>query len=209
MKKRLIIEIVCGVLIFIVGYFIGDSSAIKRVNQQIDTKVENKQNKEAAVDKEKSETNKAKDKVYKIGEEGKVGNWNIKILEVKETNVVQGGNSSSNKTTKDKFVVIKLQMENISKQPVQYSAKEFMLGNMKDKTQYTVNDVAFSAMGAANNNESIYKRNSDFVGVYTDVNPNTSKQTYIVFEVPKDMNISDGVLINANGGAEATGFYLK
>lgn len=209
MKKRLVIEIICGVLIFIVGYFVGDSSAIKRVNQQIDAKVENKQSKEIEVNKEKVGTNKEKDKVYKIGEEGKVGSWSIKVLEAKETNVVQGGNSSNNKTTKDKFIVIKLQMKNISKQPVQYNAKEFMLGNMKDKAQYTINDVAFEAMGSANSNESIYKRNSDFIGVYKDVNPNTTKQTYIVFEVPKDMNISDSVLINANNNSEPVGFYLK
>lgn len=205
MKRRLIIEIICGVLIFIVGYFIGDASAVKRVNKQIDVKVANQQEKTM----KKKEEEKKETKIYKLGEDGITGNWNIKALEVKETDTVEGGNSSHNKTTKDKFIVIKLQMKNVSKQPVQYSPREFMLGNIKDKTQYTINDTAFEAMSSANGKETIFNRNSDFIGVYTDVNPNTTKQTYVVFEVPKDMNIPDSVLINANGGAEATGFYIK
>lgn len=36
MKKRLILEIVCGILIYIVGFFVGDASAINRINNNID-----------------------------------------------------------------------------------------------------------------------------------------------------------------------------
>lgn len=39
MKKRVIVEIVSGILIFVIGFFIGDSSAINRVNKQISSKV--------------------------------------------------------------------------------------------------------------------------------------------------------------------------
>ncbi|ASN68293.1 hypothetical protein 10S11_31 [uncultured Caudovirales phage] len=42
MKKRLIIEIICGILVFIVGYFVGDASAIRRVNEGITEKVDSK-----------------------------------------------------------------------------------------------------------------------------------------------------------------------
>lgn len=207
MKKRSIIEVVCAVIIFIVGYFIGDASAINRVNKEISTKVSNEQT--APAKNTQSTSSNTEQKIYKLGEEGTSGNWSIKVLEVNETNTIQGGNSSDDKTTSEKFIVVKLQMKNISKQPVQYSSKEFMLGSMKDKSQYTINDTAFSAMQSANGKETIYKQNNNFVGVYDDVNPNTTKQTYIVFEVPKDMNISDCVLMNANGSAKATGFYLK
>ncbi|MBU3195643.1 DUF4352 domain-containing protein [Clostridium algidicarnis] len=207
MKKSKIITIGLVIAAFIVGYFVGDSSAINRVNKVTDSKVTSKQADGTKV--EKQEEKKPEQKTYKIGEEGTSGNWNIKVLEVKEANTVQGGSSSDNRTTNEKFIIVKLEMKNTSKQPIQYSSREFMLGNIKDKSQYTINDTAFNAMGSANSNETIYKKNSDFVGVYTDVNPNTTKQTYIVFEVPKDMNISDSVLISANGNAEATGFHLE
>jgi hypothetical protein len=201
MKKHMVISALLVVFAFIVGYFVGDTTAINRANKQISANVESEQS-------EQSEQSESKDesKVYKAGEEGLSGNWNIKVLDVNETNIIQAGNSSNNKTTKEKFIVLKIQMENISKQPVQYSPDEFKLGSMEDQSQYNVD---FDAMMTANHKETIYNKNSEFIGVYDDVNPNTYKKTYIVFEVPKDMNISDGVLINANGGAEATGFYLQ
>ncbi|WP_097025431.1 DUF4352 domain-containing protein [Clostridium peptidivorans] len=209
-KKQTIITVVAVLVAFIVGYFVGDSSAINRVNKQVDSKIASQQdkNKEESNEEPKQEE-KEEAKIYKLGEEGTSGSWNIKVLEAKETNTIVGGNSSDKVTTKEKFIVIKLQMKNLSKQAAEYSAKEFALGNMKDKTQYNITDVAFEAMGNANSKETIYNKNSNFIGVYSDINPNTTKQTYIVFEVPKDMTISDSVLINSNGGSEATGFYLS
>ncbi|CAM3004816.1 DUF4352 domain-containing protein [Hathewaya histolytica] len=216
MKKRLIIEVVCGILIFAVGFLVGDNSAVNRVNKTISTTVENKQEnstknatQQVSNTKDNNQEKNNETKISKLGEEGKSGKWNMKVLEVKETNTVQGGNSSDNKTTKDKFIVVKLQIKNISKEPIQYSEREFMLGNMKDKAQYNINDIAFDAMQSANSKESIYKKNSEFIGVYKDVNPNTTKQTYLVFEVPKDMNISDSVLLNSNSESEPVGFYLN
>lgn len=209
-KKQTIIICAVALVTFVIGYFVGETAAINRVNKQISTKVSNEQSNSKDVKQQSNDNNKKEDtKIYKIGEEGASGNWNIKVLEVNETDTVQAGNSSDNKTTKEKFIVIKLQMKNISKQPVEYSSKEFMLGNMKDKSQYDINDSAFKAMGAANSREKIYNNNGEFIGVYDDVNPNTTKQTYIVFETSKDFNIADCVLLNKNGSGDATGFYLK
>lgn len=209
MKKRLIIEIICGILIFIVGFFVGDASAINRLKNSINSEQSINTSKTIKDSASTTETKNEEAKIYKLGEEGTSGNWNIKVLEVTETNTVIAGNSSDNVKTNDKFIVVKLELKNVSKTPVQYSANEFMLGNMKDKSQYTVNDTAFNAMQATNSKETIYNNNGNFVGVYTDVNPNTSKKTYIVFEVPKDMSIADCVLLNTNGNSNSTGFYLK
>lgn len=207
-KKQIIITCVVAFVTFVIGYFVGDASAINRVNKQISTKVSNEKP-TSTENKQTAQEKKEDAKIYKVGEEGASGNWSIKVLEVKETDTVQAGNSSDNITTSQKFVVVKLQMKNISKQPAQYSPKEFALGNTKDKSQYTINDNAFHAMGAANQNETIYNKNGEFIGVYDDINPNMTKQTYISFEVNKELNISDCVLMNKNGSGEATGFYLK
>lgn len=46
MKKRTIISVILVVFAFTIGYFVGDNSAIKRVNQQIGQSVTNQQNEE-------------------------------------------------------------------------------------------------------------------------------------------------------------------
>lgn len=204
-KKHIIITSVLVIISFAVGFFAGDTAAINRVNKAIDTKVSSEAS--TAGNNQASNGSKKEDKkIYKAGEEGKSGNWNVKVLDAQETTTIQGGDSSDNKTTSQKFIIIKLQMTNTSQSPIQYSPKEFELGNLKDKKQYQAN---MDAGETANQKETIYNKNSEFTGVYDDVNPNTPKQTYIVFEVPKDFNIADGILINANGNSDAVGYNLK
>ena len=199
MKKRLIIEIVCGIIIFVVGYFVGDASTVKRVNETVDSKV----SQEASM--AQTASSRPKEKMYKIGEEGASGNLVMKILGVQETNTVEGGDSSQAKTTTQKYIVVKLQLTNKAQAAIQYSYDDFVLGDSKTKTQYKANT---DAGAAANNKEAIYKENNEFVGELDDINPNTPKQTYIVFEVPKDFSLQNAVLINTKNG-KTTGFYLK
>ena len=199
MKKRLIIEIVCGIIIFVVGYFVGDASAVKRVNETVDSKV----SQEASM--AQTASSRPKEKMYKIGEEGASGNLVMKVLGVQETNTIEGGDSSQTKTTTQKYIVVKLQLTNKAQAAIQYSYDDFVLGDSKTKTQYKANT---DAGAAANNKETIYKENNEFVGELDDINPNTPKQTYIVFHVPKDFSLQNAVLINTKNG-KTTGFYLK
>lgn len=205
-KKHIIIATIAAVAIFIVGYFVGDTIATNRANSLVDAsvaiKMANAETKTEPVTEVKAET-----KAFEVDIGGDSGNWNMKVLDAKEDTMVKGGESSDNKSTKEKFIIVKLQMKNITKSAVQYSTGEFKLGDMKSKSQY---DVNLDALQAANSNEKIYKDNGEFIGVYDDVNPNMSKQTYIIFEVPKDFNIADGVLMNQNGAqTEPKGFYIK
>lgn len=204
--KRLKTLLLTGVVLLTAAGFMACGG---KTEETPNTKVEDKkveEDKESSKENKKEEVNKEDSNIYKVGEEGVSGNWNIKVLEAKEETTIQAGNSSDDKTTKEKFIVIKLQMKNTSKQPSQYSPKEFRLGNMNDESQY---DVAFEAMQAANNKEIIYNKNDEFFNFYDNTNPNMSKQTYVIFEVPKDTKIEDYVLINGNNGAEATGFFIK
>ncbi|KEH90623.1 DUF4352 domain-containing protein [Clostridium botulinum] len=206
MKKNRIITVVLVIVAFIVGFFVGDNSAVNRINKLDNNKQLTQQTNSTPTTE--SQENKTKSKICKKGEESSCGDFNLKILDANETTTVEAGNKSDNKTTNEKFIVCKVSIKNISKQPKQYKSTDFILGNMKDKAQYTINDAAFSAMSSANGKETIYNKNNNFVGVYKDINPNTTKQTYLIFEVPKDFNISDGVLISGGSG-ETTAFYLK
>lgn len=147
--------------------------------------------------------------IYKAGEEGASGNWSMKVLEVNETNTVQSGDVSYKVTTNEKFIVITLQIKNITTYPIKYTSREFLLRNINNKSQYNINNIAFNAMTAANGSEKIYKENSNFVGVYDEVGSNITKQTFIIFEVPKDTSAGDYLLINTNDNGEPTGYNLK
>ena len=115
----------------------------------------------------------------------------MKVLESNETNEVQSGDISYKVTTNEKFIIITLQIKNITNYPISYTAREFMLMNINNLGQYDINNKAFNAMAAANGNEKIYKRNSNLGGVYDEVGPSIYKQTYIIFEVPKETSAAD------------------
>lgn len=208
-RKNIIIVCVAVVISFIVGFFIGDATAINRVKRSLNNSVANTTNSTGNTtnDTTNSTSTKSKEsKNYKFNEEGKSGNWNIKVLDSQETTTIQGGNSSDNKTTEQKFIVVKLQMTDVDSVPHQYSPTEFILGNAKDKKQY---NTAFEAMQTANGKETIYNQNNSFFGTYDDINPSTPKQTYIIFEVAKDFNIADGVLIHGTNDSDIAGYYIK
>jgi len=148
-------------------------------------------------------------KIYKTGEEGTSGNWSMKVLEANETNTVQSGDISYKVTTNEKFIVITLQIKNITTYPIKYSPREFLLRNINNESEYNINNIAFNAMTAANGSEKIYKENTNFVGVYDEVGPSITKRTFIIFEVPKDTRADDYLLINTNDNGEPTGYNLK
>lgn len=210
-NKRLIIEIVCGIVIlgvgYLVGYLVGDQMAIDRVNSAIDTKVSSTSNTSTQPKTTQTkEKNKNEAKVYKFGEEGQSGNWKIKILDSQETNTIQSGDGSDNKTTQQKFIVLKVQMTNVSQAATQYNDNEFALVNSKTKTQYQIDsDASLTASQA----ETIYKQNSNFFLAIDSVNPNMPKQTYIVFEVPKDFNMADGILGHIDSSNKVVGYNIK
>ncbi|UZW13169.1 DUF4352 domain-containing protein [Clostridium pasteurianum] len=184
MQMRNIIILIAAIIIsFVAGFFIGDATAINGVNKAINQSTSNATTETNSTGN--TSNSKEENKKYKFGEEGKSGNWSIKVLDSQETTTVQAGNSSDNKTTQQKFIVIKLQMTDTDTLPHQYSTNEFILGNTKDKKQY---NVSLDALQAANQKETIYNQNGEFFGVYDDINPNIPKQTYVVFEVPKDFN---------------------
>jgi hypothetical protein len=62
---------------------------------------------------------------------------------------------------------------------------------------------------SANGSEKIYKENSNFVGVYDEVGPSTTKRTFIIFEGPKDTSAADYMLVNTNDNGEPRGYNLK
>lgn len=208
MKNRTILEISFGVAICLVSYFtgyvVGGNSATNNLNKA--TTVQSNKEYKQVQKKDNSQTKKDNGKIYKFGEEGQSGAWAIKVLDTQEATTIQSGDGSDNKTTTQKFIVIHLQMTDKESGSAQYSPDDFLLGNYKTKAQYKMNMEAGST---ANEAKSIYAQDGNFFGVYDSINPNLPKQTYVVFEVPKDFNIADGVLMHKGDDNKLIGYYLK
>lgn len=143
--------------------------------------------------KSQTQETKSSNKVVKFSEQSKVGDVKFKILKVKETKNIsnEAGKSKAN----GKFIIIELQLKNESKDPVQYSSDDFTLNN--DGKSFESDDNSFDASENMNSQETIYNNNKDFIGVYDKFNPGLTKKTYLVFDVPKDLNLSKTNLIIA------------
>ncbi|KOY66372.1 DUF4352 domain-containing protein [Clostridium sporogenes] len=183
MKKNFKL-IIGGLIIFIAGYFIGDATAIGRVNKQIDQ----------SVDKQVSSTKeevKEEKKDVKFGEQSPVGNLSIKILEAKENGAIS--NESGKSTPSGKFIVIKLDIKNNGEEATGYEPHEFKLND--GKKTYEVDDNSFEALGHLNSQESIFRENKNFIGSYDKINAGINKSTFLVFDIPKDVKIDNLKLI--------------
>ncbi|KOM97059.1 hypothetical protein ACP49_16110 [Clostridium botulinum] len=183
MKKNFKL-IIGGLIIFIAGYFIGDATAISRVKKQIGQGTE----KQVSSTKEGVKEEK---KDIKAGEQSPVGNLGVKILEAKDSTAIS--NESGKSTPSGKFIVIKLELKNNGEEATEYNTNEFAL--KKDKTVYEVDDNAFEALGQLNSQETIYNKNSNFIGAYDKFNSGITKNAYITFDVPKEAKIEDLKLI--------------
>ncbi|EKO1911369.1 DUF4352 domain-containing protein [Clostridium botulinum] len=176
--------IIGGLIIFIAGYFIGDATAIGRVNKQIDQSVD----KQVSSTKEERKEEK---KDIKFGEQSPVGNLGIKILEAKESGPIS--NESGKATPGGKFIIIKLGIKNNGQEATQHDAQEFKL--IDGKKIYEIDDNAFEALQHLNNQETIFKENKEFIGPYDKINSGMSKNSYIVFDIPKESKIDNLKLI--------------
>ncbi len=121
MKKNFKL-IIGGLIIFIAGYFIGDATAIGRVNKQIG------QSTDKQVSSTKEEVKEEK-KDIKAGEQSPVGNLGVKILEAKESTAIS--NESGKSTPSGKFIVIRLELKNNGEEATEYNTNEFALKKIR------------------------------------------------------------------------------
>ncbi|KLU74184.1 hypothetical protein ADU80_05020 [Clostridium botulinum] len=159
----------------------------------------NTSNTAANKDSKTTESNK----IVKLGEETKAGNIGVKVLEVKEQNSISNEAGKANATCK--FVILKLELKNNGNEATEYNPHEFKLND--DKKTLEVDDNSFDALGHLNSQETIYKNNKKFIGSYDKYNAGLSKNTYLVFDVPKDSKLENLKLTVE--GAKNTQLNLK
>lgn len=203
--KKIIVLSACAVLIFFVGYFVGDAEAISRVNASISGDTSSL----ASLTASSTSSTEGSEKVteYKKGETGQVGNWKINISDVQTGTEIKSdsGDTSDNKTSSQLFVMVKVQLENTASTPQSYSSDEFALGNLKNESVYALDMEAGEVL---NDNKTNWENDSTYFGIYDNLNPNLPKYTYLVFEVPAGTSVSDLILASTKAN-ENTEFYLS
>ncbi|MEG1009561.1 MAG: hypothetical protein RSF67_07105, partial [Clostridia bacterium] len=74
-----------------------------------------------------------------------------------------------------------------------YSPRDLQL--LSDGTEYQSDDNAFETLQNLTSQKTIYDKNKDYIGPYDKFNPGITKKTFVVFDVPKDLNLKDTKLI--------------
>lgn len=186
-KKQIIINIVIAIIFFIVGGVFGSKMENSRLNS-IRNAIPNNNTQE----KVKEEAKKEAAKIIPLNQEENLGNVGLTVLNVKETEQIN--NESGSTSSSGKFIVIELSLKNTAKQAVEYNPNQLeLLSN--DGVVYQVDDVAFQAGQNLNSQETIYNKNKDFIGFYDKFNSGLTKKTYVVFDVPKDLNLDNTKLV--------------
>ncbi|EOU1153766.1 DUF4352 domain-containing protein [Clostridium perfringens] len=198
-KKQIIINIVIAIVFFFLGGIVGSRAEYSRL-----TSIQNVIPNNSANERVKKENKKEETKVIPLNQEENLGNIGLKVLSVNETEQVN--NKSGSTSSSGKFIVIELSLKNNAKQAVEYNPNQLeLLAN--DGVVYQVDDVAFQAGQNLNSQETIYNKNKDFIGFYDKFNSGLTKNTYVVFDVPKDLNIDNTNLVIE--GIKGVQFSLK
>ncbi|WP_434302984.1 hypothetical protein [Clostridium botulinum] len=91
------------------------------------------------------------------------------------------------------FISVSLDIKNNWEEATGYEPHEFKLNN--GKKTYEVDDNSFEALGHLNSQESIFRENKSFIGSYDKINTGISKNTFLVFDIPKDVKIDNLKLV--------------
>ncbi|EDT14108.1 DUF4352 domain-containing protein [Clostridium perfringens] len=198
-KKQIIINVVIAIVFFFLGGIVGSRAEYSRL-----TSIQNVIPNNSANEKVKKENKKEEAKVIPLNQEENLGNIGLKILNVKETEQVN--NESGNVSPSGKFIVVELSLKNNAKKAVEYNPNQLELVS-NDGVVYQVDDVAFQAGQKLNSQETIYNKNKDFIGFYDKFNSGLTKNTYVVFDVPTELNLDNTKLVIQ--GIEGVQFSLK
>ena len=160
------------------------------------------------VSEEEIRQEEKEDNYIVYGDSADSGYWNIRIRDVSEVSEVNEKDGEKF-TTDGKFINILLDMKNISKEPISYSITDFKLKDISTDKTYIIEDIGYEVAHALIAEEKFYKDNDEYITIMDDVNPDKSKIACISFEVSKDLQLDNLVLINKNDGSTDKGVQFK
>lgn len=146
--------------------------------------------------------------VYSYGQEAKSGDWSLKLVDTIESTKTSDINSNimSEMPIGQTYVIVQLQMTNVSSGQAEYSDGDFTLVNKKDNKTY---EASRNAMEVTKIQETINTPDANFLGMNESINPGIVRQGIVVFYVPTGFNIADGILVHKDNNISTTEYYIK
>lgn len=146
---------------------------------------------------QKQESKSKEIEAVNYGESSDSENWNIKIKDVQEVSeVTKKEDGEESFKTEGKFVNILLEMKNISKEPISYSLTDFQIKDVITGKVYSIEDIGYDVAHELISEEKFYKENNDYITIMDEVNPDSTKITWITFDIPKEIKLDNSILIN-------------
>lgn len=138
-------------------------------------------------------TSTSTNKSYNLGQTATIGNYNVTLSNLQNTqNITSGGVSMD--STKNNFVVLNLTVENNSNNPIASLDSGSGIFQLKADNKTYPLDVNGSIDASSNNNNSF----SNLMDAGGQLSPSTPYSTPIVFDTKSPINKGD-VVVNING----------
>ena len=129
-----------------------------------------------------------------LGQGQNLGKQELSVVGYTTSNSIE--DSFERYTADGKFVVIEVKSKNISDEAIDIGTDFLLKANGKTYSESTM--VALAANENVTNNLDENKNKQNFVVNLGGFNPGFTKNTYIVFDVPKDVDLTNAYLINTN-----------
>ena len=126
-----------------------------------------------------------------LGDIAKSSKFDIQIIKSKEKNEIKANEVLYKLDNNHKFIIIKLKVRNSESIPYKINFDDFSLENITYKKLYKIgasdmDTIKFICEG---------KNHKNFA-LFNDLNPAEIKYQYLIFQVPKEENISDLILLH-------------
>ena len=177
-KKKIAAFGAAFVLVFTIGWLMGDSSAISRVNEMSRTK-----GSLGTASLSSPVTAQPETKQIDLGQVAELGQFEFKVLKVENAKEAKTLTKSISTTT-NTYEIVKLEVVNKRAAPAQLDGYDFKLIDLDKKITYNLNsDVSISMSSSLKSYD-----NKPAVYMYDDMNPGLKNEFTAVFEVPSGGN---------------------
>lgn len=213
MNKRNIIIIVIAVIaaagIFALGSKSGreglkngvnDASVTNNTNATSNKSENTNKNEQSKADIKENKFEKAVKNgstiIKSVGTEGDLTELSLKVLNANEMDSVT--NKVGTTKASGKFIVVEVSMKNTATSQIYYSNNDYAIHDKTTDISYAADDNSVKTAFNLNENQKVYSKNAEYVCDYDTFNPGIIKKSYMVFDVPKDLDLSRCVLFCTN-----------
>ena len=187
-KKKILVFAVAFVIVYFIGWSVGNTSAINDMNKVIRGNGSSSPASAPATEPIPSPTATPEIKQVELGQVAELGQFEFKVLKAENSKEVKTPTTSISTTT-NTYEIVKIEVVNKRNAPADLQDFEFKLTDLDKKITYDINsDVSInlsSTLKIMDKKPAVYLSDS--------MNPNLKNEFTAVYEVPANANYALGV----------------